>query len=953
MSATYTYTFSLRDMISPAARRITGTSSETIGVLKRLGDQAKTLQNLAKDCGGSIGTLRAKLDLLKKEKELIPASNLKQIKQYNREIDGLTRQIDKLDRVGRGGGIKNALGAFGGFISPTMIGAAAVGAAVKSGMSYDENMAKVNITARLKGAEYQALKDRTRAIAAANKSDEVAAAAALEQIISQTGDADLSLSILDSTLKGAKSQFAGVDVVAGALAQTLSIVGKDKTNAQEVLDTFVAAKRVGAGEFKDFAAYMPGLIAGADALGIKYKEVAGTFAYMTGKGQRPDQANVLMGNLFTVLGRGEVRDKLSKSGVEVYDKAGNIRSLLDIFKDMRKVTAAMNSEQKNGFIERLGIVDKEAKNAFMVMSADVDKLANSLTEVANAAGETDRAMEFAKNSAMTATEVWNQFKAVGNQVGTAILPIISAGLEAIGGLLTVVTPLVGGVITACGWWFDALRDGSPAIWGLTAAGTAAGVMLTIHKFKLMEATTWSKATAFATGILTKAVGFLKAAFLTTPWGWVAVGVGLIAGAMAKLITQTDKSAKSYAAFRAELSKTQDEARGEFDAAMRSKEGSEQRAAAIKKINDQYHDYLPNVLSETASNNELAVALQIVNDKLEEKLRIKFRNMRIEAIENTKDEAKKELFDWVAERVAPEQLEEAMSDLSRGLIDMQDKKAEWWQVQDLFNRKYGVGDYEFTEAFKNVKGGGWNPFVTGGNGGTATDGNAYNAFGKRLLWMNETNWQAEQDRKVVDAQYSDPVQKDMSVPTVNLFVNGVYQPAGSGINARNAMLAKPGQNRPTPVGATVPTSPAPNNEASLTNAQYNAFLSRLNKSKGGNGSTTSMAGSSSSVLDLDKLPAEDRKGSTSYGAIAAKLRSVRMPSLAAAAASVALPVSVASTQLPNVAQAADQRHELFTENRPQQVTIGTIEIHIAKADDQGGDEIRRVVQQEILDALNVV
>ena len=67
-----------------------------------------------------------------------------------------------------------------------------------------------------------------------------------------------------------------------------------------------AAKGVGAGEFADFARYMPNLIAGASNLGIAYKEVAGTFAYMTGKGQSAERAAVLMENAFSVLGRVDV-----------------------------------------------------------------------------------------------------------------------------------------------------------------------------------------------------------------------------------------------------------------------------------------------------------------------------------------------------------------------------------------------------------------------------------------------------------------------------------------------------------------------------------------------------------------------------------------------------------------------------------------------------------------------
>ena len=63
------------------------------------------------------------------------------------------------------------------------------------------------------------------------------------------------------------------------------------------------------------------LLAGASNMGIAYKEVAGTFAYMTGKGSRrnvprPD------GKCFFCLGRGEVRDKAGKSGVKVLMKPG-------------------------------------------------------------------------------------------------------------------------------------------------------------------------------------------------------------------------------------------------------------------------------------------------------------------------------------------------------------------------------------------------------------------------------------------------------------------------------------------------------------------------------------------------------------------------------------------------------------------------------------------------------
>ena len=89
-------------------------------------------------------------------------------------------------------------------------------------------------------------------------------------------------------------------------------------------------------------------------MGIAYKEVAGTFAYMTGKGQSAERAATLMENAFSVLGRVDVRKKMEAAGVDVFDDTGKIRSIVDIFTDLQNVLGGLNDEQKSSLLEQFG-----------------------------------------------------------------------------------------------------------------------------------------------------------------------------------------------------------------------------------------------------------------------------------------------------------------------------------------------------------------------------------------------------------------------------------------------------------------------------------------------------------------------------------------------------------------------------------------------------------------------
>lgn len=537
------YIFSLRDQISAKLAGITATSDKTRLALSGVQEKVRSAEDVFQDTGKTIGSLKARIDALQAEKEWIPADNLPAIKEYNREISRLTNELNELETAAGGGKFKkwaseafDALPGANLLKNPLVTGITAATFAGSAGMTFDENMAKVNITAQLDEAGLDDLKKRLKQIAADNKTDIQVVPVGFEAINSQVNDVELSLSILDAALKGSKAGFTDLDTVSAALAQTLSIVGKENTTAQEVLDTFFAAKRVGAGEFADFARYMPNLIAGADNLGITYKEVAGTFAYMTGKGQSAERAATLMENAFSVLGRVDVRKKLSAAGVDVFDDTGKIRSVVDIFTDLQNVLGGLNDEQKSSLLEQFGLVDKEAKSAFSVLMSDTEKLRESMNDVANSTGETTAALGYSRNAVQQATEVWNQFKNIGLQVGEIILPVISAGLTVAGGVLDGVSVVMDTVIGFFSGWYALIQQGNPVIIGLTTTlGILTAAMAVNYAWtqravviggikKVLDITQTA-----VTGGLTAAQLALNAAFMASPLGWIAAGIGVVIG----------------------------------------------------------------------------------------------------------------------------------------------------------------------------------------------------------------------------------------------------------------------------------------------------------------------------------------------------------------------------------------------------------------------------------------
>lgn len=93
------YTLSLNDKISGKLQKIAVTSETALGVYAKLEKQTQTVSRVMGDMGKSVGSLQQRLQLLRQERDWIPASNIETLRAYNREIRSLEKEINRLQTI--------------------------------------------------------------------------------------------------------------------------------------------------------------------------------------------------------------------------------------------------------------------------------------------------------------------------------------------------------------------------------------------------------------------------------------------------------------------------------------------------------------------------------------------------------------------------------------------------------------------------------------------------------------------------------------------------------------------------------------------------------------------------------------------------------------------------------------------------------------------------------------
>lgn len=317
-------------------------------------------------------------------------------------------------------------------------------------------------------------------------------------------------------------------------------------------------------------------------------------------------------------------------------------------------------------------VGKYAMTALTVLADNAPAVENLNAVLEDSAGAAKRAADMMRDTIQGDVDTFkSKLEGLTIELGDKLNPIIRGTIQLFTWLLTPLSV----VAVALASWFVTLKVGTAAVTAYNAAkkafrvGVSSSTQALISETAAMNVNTiaakrnliairnmpaatkaWAAAKLLLAGNL-RAAAVAARMFIASigPIGWIAIAVGAIVGAVAAFSGESKKASDASSQLALELSQERSTYESLKKVVLESAEGSKARAEAIRQINERYKDYLPNLLSEKTSNEEVATALDYVTQKMEENIKTRIRAEEMQRLQKEQFEAEKEALDFLIGR----------------------------------------------------------------------------------------------------------------------------------------------------------------------------------------------------------------------------------------------------------------------------------------------------------------
>ena len=412
------------------------------------------------------------------------------------------------------------------------------------------------------------------------------------------------------------------------------------------------------GYIVDFTKRLAGIAPNAD---ISIDKILGLAATLDKYGQTSEMSSTAIGQtIMAMFSRTETFAKIAGTSLAEFSqllKTDVNEAFIRVLEGLKGSDGSLASIVAN--MNEMHLDGQRASQVLGTLSKNTEELRNQQLLAAEAFDEGNSILaEFdTKNSSVTAVlekqrkEVTEQVVAIGQQ----LMPVVNfamdaaeVGMKTLAGLVKLLMENKAVVIalTAAVMAYNVAKRVEKTLTNLSL------VKLSIQAYAKVAqqmgnaakgALLWNTAKKVLTISLRNArvavSGFFKAIKTGMgPIGWITMALEAVVAVVGLLVRRHREATKaqrelaesnkklslSYTDTLGKMQRERDELDYLAERVRRAKEGTEERAAAIKLINDRYGEYLPALLTEKSGNEDVAAALRAVNEQLERKIRLQAR-----------------------------------------------------------------------------------------------------------------------------------------------------------------------------------------------------------------------------------------------------------------------------------------------------------------------------------------
>lgn len=408
---------------------------------------------------------------------------------------------------------------------------------------------------------------------------------------------------------------------------------------------------------------------------------------------------------------------------------------------------------------------EEGYNVASVIMQDIDKVKQYTAAVTDTNIAYEQAAINSNTAAAALDQARNKMKLAAIELGEKLNPAFTVSTNLATNLLKVLPDLID--------WLQKYAMTFVTMLAPVVAYTAATKAATLWQTRLKDAklldvaasklqNMWNKTLRNSTLLLAAAKNLLTGRITTATKAWrlfstaikanpVGLLVSLItaaAGAVYLLATRSSESTKNLKEMYGEMTNEQVALDGLFSALKRTTEGSQDRRDIIQQINDKYGTYLPNLLTEKSSLDDINDAYKRINDTIVSQIALKYKNEEIGKI--TAEAAKTQV----------DAVEEMRTDLVKSLGSNELAMMAINDVKQITNEFYSAG-MKWQDAFGQA----WHTIKAKYLGGNSIA----NGFSSDMEDFIRSVYNMNSELSKVESKYASwmPVQKKNELPEVTV------------------------------------------------------------------------------------------------------------------------------------------------------------------------------------------